>query len=64
MGTGVDVSYPLRSVESVNKQSGSRRDLAKGPTTKTGGQVDVVPTEISSNLRIPSQMIELLGRIH
>ena len=64
MGLGVDVGYPLRSVMLVNKQPKFQRESAKGTTTRTQGLVEAVFVEISSTIRIPSQTIELLGRIH
>ena len=57
---GLNVDCPLRSVESVNIQSASPKDSGRGELQNLG-QVDVVPAEITSTLRIPSEMIEWLA---
>ena len=64
VGPGVDVGFPLSSTRSVNERLASPRDSDGGTTTSPKRLVETVRAEISSTIRISSQIIELSGHLH
>ena len=64
MVPGVDVGHSFRGTVIVNKQPRSPKESDGGTTIRPNGPVESESAKISSTVRIPSQTIELSGRIH
>ena len=55
---------PLQSATSAQQQVVTLGDSTEGTTIRPIGPVEATPVEVSTTERIPSQTIELSGRIH